>query len=115
MAVPSVSKASAIGMIETVGIPAAIEAGDAMCKAAQVTLIGYENTDLGRITVIIRGNVAEVQTAIAAGLCAVTRVNGGEILSHHIIARPDTNLEFALPIGHGTAIDLIQFPPPLSP
>lgn len=107
--------AVAIGMIETAGIPAAIEAGDAICKAAQVTLIGYENTDLGRITVIVRGNIAEVQTAIAAGLHAITEVNGGEILSTHIIARPHDNLEFALPIDHGTRIDLIQFPPPLSP
>lgn len=107
--------AIAIGMIETEGIPAAIEAGDAMCKAAQVTLVGYENTDLGRITVIVRGQIAEVQTAIAAGLVAIDRVNGGVILSSHIIALPHNNLEFALPIGHGTAVDLIQVSPPLSP
>ena len=79
-------------MIETAGVPTAVEVGDAMCKAALVTLVAYENTDLGRITVIIRGAVSEVNVAITAGLAAVLRVNGGEILSHHIIARPHENL-----------------------
>lgn len=109
----------ALGMIETSGIPAAVAAGDAMCKAAQVTLVGYENTDLGRITVLIRGAVAEVIVAIAAGLETIDHVNGGEILSHHIIPRPHENLEFALPIHRSAEIvafdQEIQFPPPLSP
>ncbi|HAG80029.1 MAG TPA: carbon dioxide-concentrating protein CcmK [Cyanobacteria bacterium UBA12227] len=109
----------AIGMIETLGIPAAIEAGDAMCKAARVTLVGYENTDFGRITVIIRGEVGEVNVSVAAGLNAVIRVNGGEILSHHIIARPHENLEYVLPIHHSQEVEEfhqdIRFPPPLSP
>jgi carbon dioxide concentrating mechanism protein CcmK len=106
-------------MIETSGIPAAVAAGDAMCKAAQVTLVGYENTDLGRITVIIRGAVAEVILAITAGQEAIDRVNGGETLSHHIIPRPHENLEHALPIHRSIDIAAfhqdIQFPPPLSP
>jgi carbon dioxide concentrating mechanism protein CcmK len=90
-----------------------------MCKAARVTLVGYENTDLGRITVLIRGAVSEVQVAVAAGLAAIDRVNGGKLLSHHIIARPHENLEYALSIGHREEIErfdrAIQFPPPLSP
>jgi carbon dioxide concentrating mechanism protein CcmK len=71
----------ALGMIETLGVPAALEAGDAMCKAARVTLVAYENTDFGRITVIVRGAVGEVTVSVAAGLEAVKRVNGGEVLS----------------------------------
>ncbi|HBB34965.1 MAG TPA: carbon dioxide-concentrating protein CcmK [Cyanobacteria bacterium UBA8803] len=109
----------AIGMIETLGVPAALEAADAMCKAARITLVSYENTDLGRITVIIRGEVGEVKASVAAGLQAVVRVNGGEVLSHHIIPRPHENLEYVLPIHHSQEIENfhydIRFPPPLSP
>jgi carbon dioxide concentrating mechanism protein CcmK len=114
-----ISLAIAVGMIETAGVPAAIAAADEMCKAAQVTLVGYENTDLGQITVLIRGAVAEVEVAVAAGLAAIAKVNGGEVLSHHIIARPDENLEYALPLYHSAAVAAfdqeIRFPPPLSP
>lgn len=98
-------------MIETAGVPSALEASDAMCKAAQVVLIGYENTDLGRITVLIQGAVGEVEVAVKAGLQAVTKVNGGEILSHHIIPRPHQNV---LTVLVPRREDLI-FPPPLSP
>ena len=95
-----------------------MEAADAMCKAALVTLVAYENTDLGRITVIIRGAVSEVNIAVAAGLAAILRVNGGEILSHHITARPHENLEYILPIHRTEDIAQFQsdicFPPPLS-
>lgn len=88
----------AIGMIETLGFPALVEAADAMVKAASVTLVGYEKIGSGRVTVIIRGNVAEVQAAIANATDAVNRVNGGQVLSTHVIARPDQNLEYILPI-----------------
>jgi carbon dioxide concentrating mechanism protein CcmK len=105
-------------MIEVYGIPAAIEAADAMCKAARVTLVGYENTDLGRITILIRGEVGEVNVAVNEGLKAVLTVNGGEILSHHIIPRPHENLEYVLPIYRSANIAEfnaeIRFPPPLS-
>ncbi|MBP5974857.1 MAG: carbon dioxide-concentrating mechanism protein CcmK [Brasilonema angustatum HA4187-MV1] len=108
----------ALGMIEVYGVPTAVEAGDAMCKAARITLVGYENTDLGRITVLIRGAVGEVNVAIAAGLEAIPRVNGGEVLSHHIIPRPHENLEYVLPIYQSVNIEQfnsdIRFPPPLS-
>jgi len=109
--------AIALGMVEVLGVPTAIEVADAMCKGALVTLVGYENTDLGRITVLIRGTVAEVQTAVAAGLASVERVNGGKLLSHHIIPRPHENLESALPICRSDAVanfnQVIRFPPPL--
>ncbi|MBD2342065.1 carbon dioxide-concentrating mechanism protein CcmK [Calothrix sp. FACHB-156] len=108
----------ALGMIEVYGVPAAVEAGDAMCKAARITLVGYENTDLGRITVLIRGEVGEVTVAVGAGLEAVGRVNGGEVLSHHIIPRPHENLEYVLPIHRSANVEQfhadIRFPPPLS-
>jgi carbon dioxide concentrating mechanism protein CcmK len=110
----------ALGMLETLGVPAALEAADAMVKAARVTLVGYENTDVGRITVLIRGHVAEVQTAIAAGLESLNRVNSREelLLSYHIIPRPHENLEYVLPIYTGSQIDdfqqIIRFPAPLS-
>ena len=105
-------------MIETLGVPAALEAGDAMCKAGRVTLVGYENTDSGRITVIVRGAVGEVKVAVAAGLDSIARVKGGELLSYHIIASPHENLEYALPILPSVQVEQFQqdirFPPPLS-
>jgi carbon dioxide concentrating mechanism protein CcmK len=108
----------ALGMIEVYGVPTALEVGDAMCKAARVTLVGYENTDLGRITVLIRGPVGEVNVAVVAGLKAVSRVNGGEVLSYHTIPRPHENLEYTLPIHRSINVEQfnsdIRFPPPLS-
>ncbi len=108
-------------MIEVLGVPTALEVADAMCKAAQVICVGFENTDLGRITVLIRGPVAEVETAVAAGLVAIRRVNGGELLSVQIIARPHANLEAVLPLGDSQTLvslgridSIIRFPPPLS-
>lgn len=111
--------ALALGMIEVYGIPTALEVGDAMCKAARVTLVSYENTDLGQITISIRGAVGEVKVAVEAGLSAIARVRGGELLSYHIIPSPHPNLEAALPIGHTAEMENfrreIRFPPPLSP
>jgi carbon dioxide concentrating mechanism protein CcmK len=75
--------AIAVGMIETLGFPAVVEAADAMVKAARVTLVGYE-----------------VQASVAAGIESVRRVNGGQVLSTHIIARPHENLEYVLPIRY---------------
>ena len=90
----------AVGMIETLGFPALVEAADAMVKAASVTLVGYEKIGSARVTVIIRGDVAEVQAAIASEIEAANRVDGGQILSTHVIARPDQNLEYVLPIRY---------------
>ena len=63
----------AVGMIETRGFPAVVEAADAMVKAARVTLVGYEKIGSGRVTVIIRGNVSEVKASIEAGLECIKR------------------------------------------
>ncbi len=94
----------ALGMIETLGFPAVVEAADAMVKAAEVTLVGYEKIGSGRVTVMVRGNVSAVQASMAAGLAAVKRVAGGEQLSNHIIARPHENLEYVLPIRYTEAV-----------
>lgn len=90
----------AIGMIETLGFPAVVEAADAMVKAARVVLVGYEKIGSGRVTVIIRGNVSEVQASVAAGVETVKRVHGGQVLSTHVIARPHENLEYVLPMRY---------------
>ncbi|NEP58129.1 MAG: BMC domain-containing protein [Symploca sp. SIO2G7] len=90
----------AVGMLETLGFPAVVEAADAMVKAARVTLVGYEKIGTGRVTVIVRGDVSEVQASVAAGKDGVRRVSGGRVLSHHIIARPHENLEYVLPIRY---------------
>jgi carbon dioxide concentrating mechanism protein CcmK len=97
--------AIAVGMIETLGFPAVVEAADAMVKAARVTLVGYEKIGTGRVTVIVRGDVSEVQASVAAGVENVKRVNGGRVLSTHIIARPHENLEYVLPIRYTEAVE----------
>jgi len=76
----------ALGMIETKGLVAMIEAADAMVKAANVTLIGYEKIGAGFVTAIVRGDVAAVKAATDAGAAAARRV--GELVSVHVIPRP---------------------------
>ncbi|NEQ65602.1 MAG: BMC domain-containing protein [Symploca sp. SIO1B1] len=95
----------AVGMLETLGFPAVVEAADAMVKAARVTLVGYEKIGTGRVTVIVRGDVSEVQASIDAGIGNAGRVSGGKVLSHHIIARPHENLEYVLPIRYTDDVD----------
>jgi carbon dioxide concentrating mechanism protein CcmK len=89
---------AAVGMVEVKGLPPALAAADAMVKAARVTLVGYEKVSSARYTVIVRGDVAEVQTSVAAGVDAVMRVNTKEklLLSYHYIPRPDPNVECVL-------------------
>ncbi len=90
--------ADALGMIETRGFAAMVEASDAMVKAAKVELIGYEKTGGGYVTAIVRGDVASVRAAVDAGLIAAEKI--GEIVSSHIIPRPHANVDSALPLGH---------------
>jgi microcompartment protein CcmL/EutN len=91
----------ALGMIETRGLVAMIEAADAMVKAAKVTLVGWEKVGSGYVTVLVRGDVAAVRAATDAGAAAARRV--GEVISVHVIARPHPSLEDTLPIGRSTA------------
>ena len=85
----------ALGMIETKGLVASIEAADAMVKAANVTLIGKEHVGGGLVTVMVRGDVGAVKAATDAGAAAAERV--GELISVHVIPRPHEEVEFILP------------------
>ena len=87
----------ALGMIETKGLIAMIEASDAMVKAANVTLIGYEKIGGGFVTAIVRGDVAAVKAATDAGAAAARRV--GELVSVHVIPRPHSSVDEALPVA----------------
>ncbi len=89
--------ADALGMIETKGFVAMVEAADAMVKAAKVELVGYEKIGGGFVTAIVRGDVAAVKAATEAGQRAAERV--GEIVSIHIIPRPHVNVDMVLPLG----------------
>ena len=84
-----------LGMIETKGLVAAIEAADAMVKAANVTLIGKEHVGGGLVTVLVRGDVGAVKAATDAGAAAAERV--GELISIHVIPRPHAEVEAILP------------------
>lgn len=85
----------ALGMIETKGLVGAIEAADAMVKAANVVLLGYEKIGSGLVTVMVRGDVGAVKAATDAGAAAAQRV--GEVISVHVIPRPHTDTERILP------------------
>jgi ethanolamine utilization protein EutM len=85
----------ALGMIETKGLVGAIEAADAMVKAANVTLIGREQIGSGLVTVMVRGDVAAVKAATDAGAAAAGRV--GELVSVHVIPRPHNEVEGIIP------------------
>lgn len=86
----------ALGMIETKGLVAMVEAADAMVKAANVTLVGYEKIGAGLVTAIVRGDVAAVKAATEAGAVAARRV--GQLMSVHVIPRPHENIEISLPL-----------------
>ena len=85
----------ALGLIETKGLVAAIEAADAMVKAANVILIGKEYIGAGYVTVLARGDVGAIKAATDAGAAAARRV--GELVSVHVIPRPHAEVERVLP------------------
>lgn len=85
----------ALGMVETKGLVGAVEAADAMVKAANVSLIGSEYVGGGFVTVMVRGDVGAVKAATDAGAAAAKRV--GELVSVHVIPRPHTEVEMILP------------------
>ena len=85
----------ALGMVETRGLVGAVEAADAMVKAANVTLIGREQVGSGLVTVMVRGDVGAVKAATDAGAAAASRV--GELVSVHVIPRPHSEVEMILP------------------
>ncbi|HIU75461.1 MAG TPA: BMC domain-containing protein [Candidatus Pelethocola excrementipullorum] len=85
----------ALGLIETKGLVSAIEAADAMVKAANVSLVGKERVGSGLITVMVRGDVGAVKAAVDAGAAAAAQV--GEVVSIHVIPRPHSDVESILP------------------
>ncbi len=86
----------ALGMVETRGLVAAIEAADAMVKAANVALIGTEKIGSGLVSVMVRGDVGAVKSATEAGAAAASRL--GEIIAVHVIPRPHGDVEKILPV-----------------
>lgn len=85
----------ALGMIETRGLVPAIEAADAMTKAAEVTLVAREFVGGGYVTVLVRGETGAVNAAVRAGADACERVGDG-LVAAHIIARPHSEVEPAI-------------------
>ena len=85
----------ALGMIETRGLTAAIEAADAMTKSAEVTLVGTEKIGSGLVTVMVRGDVGAVKAAVESGSAAAGKL--GELVAAHVIARRHSDVEKILP------------------
>lgn len=85
----------ALGMVETKGFVGAVEAADAMVKAANVQLLGKEYIGAGYVTIFVRGDVGAVKAATDAGAAAARRV--GELISVHVIPRPHAEVERVLP------------------
>ena len=85
----------ALGMVETRGLTAAIEAADTMCKSANVTLVGTEKIGSGLVTVMVRGDVGAVKAAVESGAAAASRL--GELVAQHVIPRPHADVEGILP------------------
>ena len=85
----------ALGMLETRGLVAAIEAADAMVKAAEVTLIGTEKIGSGLVSVMVRGDVGAVKAAVEAGQLSASKL--GELVATHVIPRPHEDVEKILP------------------
>ena len=88
-------RGEALGMVETKGLVGAIEAADAMVKAANVVLIGYEKIGSGLVTVMVRGDVGAVKAATDSGAASAEKV--GELVSVHVIPRPHSDVEKILP------------------
>src|SRR3954470_14497024 len=92
----------ALGMVETKGFVGAVEAADAMVKAANVQLLGKEYIGAGYVTVFVRGDVGAVKAATGAGAAAAGRV--GELISVHVIPRPHAEVERVLPLNGRTGL-----------
>ena len=94
----------ALGMVETKGFVGAVEAADAMVKAANVQLVGKEYIGAGLVTVFVRGDVGAVKAATDAGAAAARRV--GELISVHVIPRPHMEVERIVPSGYAPGSQL---------
>ena len=97
----------ALGLVETRGLVGAVEAADAMCKTARVRLTRYEVTRDALVTVTVRGPLAEVEAAVAAGASSAARV--GELVTRHVIPAPEPELETILEPRHRRGRDARPF------
>lgn len=88
----------AVGVIETLGFPSVLAAADAMVKSAAVTLVYYGLSESARFVVAVRGHVAEVRTAVEAGIAAGEKVKVDTVITHYIVPNPPENVETILPI-----------------
>jgi microcompartment protein CcmL/EutN len=84
----------ALGLLETRGLIAAVEAADAMCKAANVSLVGTEKIGSGLVTVMVRGDVGAVKSSVEAGAASAGKL--GEVIAAHVIPRPHSDVELIL-------------------
>ncbi len=85
------NRTESLGMIETLGLTGAVEAADAMTKAASVTLVGYEKVQAGLVSVLVRGDVGAVQAAVDAGSAAARKV--GQLVTAHVIPAPAEDVD----------------------
>ena len=85
----------ALGMVETRGLVALIEASDAMCKAANVELVGWDKVGSGMVTAFVKGDVAAVKASVDAGAAAAAKI--GEVISVHVIPRPHDDVAHVMP------------------
>ncbi len=88
----------AVGAIETLGFPSVLAAADAMVKSAEVTIVYYGIAESGRLIVVVRGQVAEVQRAMESGIAAGSETFGGQVITYYVIPNPPENIETVLPI-----------------
>ncbi|PSB02311.1 carbon dioxide-concentrating mechanism protein CcmK [Merismopedia glauca] len=95
----------AVGVIQTLGFPPVLAAADAMVKAGRVTLVQYGLAESAQFFVAIRGPVSEVRQAMEAGVEAVNKTHGAELLTHYIVPNPPENLEIVLPINYTAKVD----------
>lgn len=95
----------AVGALETKGFPGVLAAADAMVKAGRVTLVGYIRAGSARFTIMIRGDVSEVKTAMDAGIAAVENAYGATLETWVIIPRPHENVVAVLPIDFSASVE----------
>jgi microcompartment protein CcmL/EutN len=91
---------AAVGVIQTLGFPGILAAADAMVKAARVTLVYYDIAESAQFVVAIRGPISEVKPAIDAGIAAVEKTYGAELITHYIVPNPPENVVAVLPIEY---------------
>ena len=96
---------AAVGTIETLGFPAVLAAADAMVKAGAVTLVYYGIAERGNFIVTVRGRVAEVKVAVAAGIEAAEKTYGGKVVEYYIIPNPDANVVQVMPIEYTRKVE----------